>query len=448
MDSTRTVDIGHLIDNIPVGRAQKLILFLCFLVALVDGLDQQAVAFVATVIANEWNINVSEFGIVFGANLLGFTVGSFIFGSLGDRFGRRKILLTSVVLFGLSSVLSAYASTPITLAILRFVTGLGLGGASPALAALIAEFLPSQKRGWYLALVFSGFPLGAGMGGVAAAMLVPTLGWPTLFWVGGILPIVLIPALWIYLPESPRFLLLIGNDGKRIARILNRMMGIPNAMSGSEHFICTDMNRGKGQVRQLFCNKRWKTTVIMWAIFFASLLILYFLVNWLPTVLQQAGLPYRDAVKATVVLSLGSVVGGLVVGPTIDRFGSTKVLVTWYVVTVVSVACIGIAQQSVPFILASAFMSGFGVTGAQFGMNTLAATYYPIEVRSTGMGWALGFGKMGSVLGPTLGSVLIANAVPVKGIFTIAAIPAVIACLLILALAMVRKQDPDHSLAI
>src|SRR6476661_9867285 len=237
MHTANTIDVTDAIEQAPFGRLQILIVALCAWVALLDGFDTQAIAYVAPVIAEQWHIEMAGFGPIFGAGLAGLTVGAFILSPAADRFGRKKIILLSVLLFGIFAVITSRATTLNELLIYRFLTGLGLGGAMPNIIALTSEYAPKRMRAVLIAVMFCGFPLGSTVGGVVSAPLISSFGWQSVFVVGGILPLLTLVALVIWLPESIRYLVARGVADERIARLLMRLNPTIPQHAGSRYVI-------------------------------------------------------------------------------------------------------------------------------------------------------------------------------------------------------------------
>lgn len=446
MVRTSIVDVVTAIDQARFSNAQKRIVLLCALIAMLDGFDTQVIAFVAPVIASMWGLPVSSFGAVFGAGLAGLMLGALIFGPAADRFGRRRVTIVTTALFGLFTLLTAWSSSLSMLLVLRFVTGLGLGGAMPNIIALTAEFAPARSRATMISLMFCGFPLGAVLGGLLAARMIPALGWESAFWVGGALPLLLLPVLIVWLPESIRFLAARGAPETTLRAMLVPILGVERAYQ--VHFKFETAAANGLTVTKLFGKNRTGRTLLLWVVFFVNLLLLYFLVNWLPSLLRQAGIPLEKAIVSTVLLNLGGIVGALVFARLIDRLGPYRVLLGAYTAAAVATVAIGrITGADFSTLMLMVFVAGFCVIGAQISINALAASIYPTEIRSTGVGWALGIGRAGSIVGPVVGGLLVGTGLSVGSLFTAAAVPALIACVAVIALFLVRVDVPGAQAA-
>jgi AAHS family 4-hydroxybenzoate transporter-like MFS transporter len=421
------------------------IVCLCAVVAMLDGFDTQAIAFVAPVIASQWGLDLAAFGPIFGAGLFGLMIGALVFGPIADRFGRRLVIIASVLLFGVFALLTVSARSFGMLLLLRFLTGLGLGGAMPNVIAITSEYSPARLRATMITVMFCGFPLGAVLGGLIGSRMIPAFGWQSIFYLGGALPLVLVPILMAVLPESIRYLVSRGAQPARVAHVLNRISR-SRAFRADQTFVMAETAAPGFPVQHLFKDGRTSTTLLLWLSFFMNLLMLYFLVNWLPSVLRQTGVPVERAIISIALLNLGGIVGGILIARIIDRFGPFSVLTVAFIGAALFTSVIGMAGGSFAPLMVIVFLAGFFVIGAQFGLNAVAASAYPTAIRSTGVGWALGIGRVGSIIGPLAGGVLIAARFGVRELFWVSAIPAVVSAVAILLLA--RRKLPAAALAV
>jgi AAHS family 4-hydroxybenzoate transporter-like MFS transporter len=444
---TPAVTVASIIDEAPVSKLQIAVMVLCGIVAILDGFDTQAVAFVAPVIAGEWGLPPASFGPVFGAGLLGLTVGALVFGPAADRLGRRTVIIWSTVFFGLFSLLTPLADSIGTLAAMRFFTGLGLGGAMPNIIALTSEYSPVRKRATLVTLMFCGFPFGAVLGGLISAPLMERFGWAAVLYLGGVLPLLLAPVLFAALPESLRYLSGKSERRRELESLLSRVAAGAKAEAVLDVAPEQGIAGGEGAfVSRLFKDGRGPGTILLWIIFFSNLLVLYFLINWLPVLLQQGGLPIERAVIGVAALNAGGIAGGIALGGLSDRTSPTRVLQLAYAAAAVLVAALGfVAVNSLGVVMLLIFLTGVFVIGSQFCMNALAAGYYPTAIRSTGVGWALGIGRIGSVIGPVVGGLLIGSGFGTTNIFFAAAIPAAIAAFSVFLLG--RRRNPPGTAA-
>jgi AAHS family 4-hydroxybenzoate transporter-like MFS transporter len=446
IDSTRvsgaapdgSVDVAGFIDAQPVGRFQIRLLLICAAVLFIDGFDTQAIGYVAPEIARDWKLGRGALGPVFSAGLFGLMIGALIFGPIADRMGRKRIIVLSTAAFGLGTLATIFVQDIYWLIAIRFLTGLGLGGAMPNAVALTSEFSPHRRRATMVMAMFCGFSVGAALGGLLAAALIPVFGWRSIFLIGGLAPLLYVPVLIKMLPESIRFLALTGRDNAEAGNLLKQIA--PTASFAPDaRFVVHEPKLAGIPVAHLFREGRTVTTLLFWVVFFMSLLDLYLLSNWLPTVLNDLGASISMAALIGAMLQIGGVVGTFTLGNFIDRF-SFRALALTYLIASVAVTAIGFSGHSIPLATLAIFCAGFCIVGGQIASNALTATYYPTTMRSTGVGWALGVGRAGSIVGPLVGGIMIANHVGVETLFMTAAIPALCACLAAFALNKVASR--------
>lgn len=432
------IDVAGFIDAYPVGRFQVRVLLICSAVLFIDGFDTQAIGYVVPALGHEWSLPRGALGPVFSAGLFGLMIGALIFGPVADHIGRRRIVMFSTAAFGIGTLLTMLVQDAGWLIALRFLTGLGLGGAMPNAVALTSEFSPHRRRATMVMMTFAGFSIGAALGGLLAAALIPAFGWRSVFLVGGIAPLLLLPLLMAYLPESIRYLAL---DGRRDREVAALLAGIAPSASfeAATRFTIAEPKLTGLPVAHLFAERRTTTTMLFWVVFFMSLLDLYLLSNWLPTVLNDLGATVSVAAAVGAMLQVGGVVGTFALGRFIDRF-SFRALALTYLAAALAVAAIGASGHSIILAAVAIFAAGFCIVGGQIAANALTATYYPTAIRATGVGWALGIGRIGSIVGPLVGGFMLAQNVGAQPLFTAAAIPAIIAA--IAAFALSRTATP------
>jgi AAHS family 4-hydroxybenzoate transporter-like MFS transporter len=306
----------------------------------------------------------------------------------------------------------------------------------PNAVAMTSEFSPHRRRATMVMIMFCGFSVGAALGGLLAAALIPHYGWRSVFIVGGLAPLLLAPVLVWRLPESVRFLALGGRAQERVAELLGRInpKAAP-AVSGTQ-FVVHEPRLAGLPVVHLFSEGRTLPTLLLWIVFFMSLLDLYFLANWLPTVLNDLGASVSAAAIIGSMLQVGGVVGTFALGSVVDRF-SFRALALVYFVAVFAVGAIGQLGHSVVLVTFAIFAAGFCIVGGQIAANALAANFYPTSVRATGVGWALGIGRVGSIIGPLVGGALMTAKWSTAELFMTAASAALCAALAAFALSRV-----------
>jgi AAHS family 4-hydroxybenzoate transporter-like MFS transporter len=425
MTEDSDVDVSALIDQRGVGNFQIMVAVLCGLAVFMDGFDTQMVGFVLPAIAKSLHVAPAALKEVALSGLVGLLFGALIFGIVADRIGRRNVIIFCIAWFGLCMALTPTASSADGLKVWRFLTGLGLGGAMPLAIALTAEYSPQRSRATVVMMMFFGFSFGAAVAGFATGFLVERFGWEAVFYAGAVLPILFAPVLIATLPESIRVLALRGNENVRIAGILKRI-DPTRTLSAATRFIIREEKAEGLPVQHLFRERRAVSTGLIWIMFFMNLLCLFFLTNWLPTVISAAGLSVGTAANIAALLQIGGCIGTLCIGPLVDRFGAFAVLSLGYIGAAVFIAAIGLSVAVVPMLAAAIFAAGFCIVGGQNAMNALASIVYPTAIRSTGVGWALGIGRIGTLVGTFMGGLLLEMQLAVPIIFAIAALPALV----------------------
>ena len=350
-------------------------------------------------------------------------VGALSAGPIGDRFGRRPLLIASLFIFGLASLLSAFVGSLLTMSVLRFFTGLGIGGAFPGAATLAGDYAPRRLRATMIMATFTGAPLGGFLGGQLVALLLHQgFGWPVVFLIGGAFPLALLVVIALWLPESPRFLAARANLAPRERALLQRLDIAPGQVD--RHAI--DLAHGN-PVKMLFSDGFALQTVLLWVIFFCSLLNLFLFGYWLPTVLNLIGMTPSEAVFASSLRDCGAIFAVLYLGLLIDRVGPERSLAFHYAAGAVFIALISLVALPYALLLAVIFFSGMTIIGSQTGANATCGALYPARMRTSGLGWALGIGRLGGIAAPALGGYLLSSKMPPTHIFLSACLFAIIA---------------------
>lgn len=365
--------------------------FLAALAIIFDGFDNQALGLAVASIARDWAVAPASFAGVAFVGLAGMTVGTAIAGVLGDRFGRRTMMICSVALFGALTVSTAFVGSMAELTAVRFLTGLGLGGAMPNATALAAEFSPTRARPMAVTVTIVCVPLGGLLGGLVAATILPEHGWRAMFAVAGVAPLILAGVLWLYLPESPRFL-------------AAQQEASPDGAAASR--------AGPSALGQLFDREFRTDTLAVWAAFFLCLIAVYTAFSWLPATLSGAGFDQKTASLGLASFNFGGVAGALIAAAVITRLGSRRAMS--------ALACVGVAIAALVLLINAGSLThaalmaalgilGFSVNGVQTTLFALASHIYPARIRATGVGAALGFGRVGAMASSLAGSFLLAG---------------------------------------
>ena len=421
----RAPTVSEVIDQRPLSRFQIVTMTLCGLVIVLDGFDAQSIGFLATSMADSLHIPINTFGPVFGAALLGLMISAMTAGLIADRWGRKWPIVTCTISFGIFAALTTRCTTIDQLIVMRFLTGLGLGGAMSNAVALSSEYAPKRLLPVFVSILFCGMPFGALLGGMLSSVMLPKWGWESVFYAGGILPLTLSLVLILMLPESVRFLDVRGADYRKIAEIMARIS--PELAGHDLYTASSHEDRRKGMpVKHLFTEGRAVGTILLWIPFFMNLLILYFVVSWLPALLRQARLPVSAGITAISLFSLGGIAGSFVEGYLMNRWGASAVLLAEFGCSTLLIGSLAFSVWF-PLTMAITLVLGFVVQGAQGGLGALAVAFYPTAVRSTGVGWALGIGRIGSIVGPMLGGVMLTLKWGPREIFLSGAIPALCA---------------------
>ncbi|MDO5103319.1 MAG: aromatic acid/H+ symport family MFS transporter [Lautropia sp.] len=487
------VDVQTWLDERPFGPYQWVIFFLCFLIVLLDGFDTAAIGYVAPSLIQEWGVSKPALAPVLSAALFGLAAGALSSGPLADRFGRKRVLVLSVLIFGLGSLASAFATDLQGLTWLRFLTGLGLGAAMPNAVTLISEYSPARQRSLITNAMFCGFPLGASCGGFLAAWMMPAWGWRSVMLLGGVLPLVLVVALLWLLPESLRYMVAQGWPAGRIRAVLKRlgadgmadadlgvaaasplsgMAGAParttegaalsqplvagravgaagievaasNPLTGggmpspastvSSSARETGAKQGSlaGSIGTLFSPTHRLGSLMLWIAYFMGLVVFYSLINWMPVLFKEIGMQPRHATLITAIFPLGGV-AAVLLGWLMDRYDANHVIALGYGLTAVSVWGIGQAAGQLGWLMVIVFAAGIVMNAAQASMPALAAAFYPTRGRATGVSWMLGIGRFGGIAGSFLVAWLVAQNLSFEQILSVLALPAVIAMLALL----------------
>ena len=388
-------------------RLDLRVAWLCGVVLFLEGYDIASVGYAIPSLVDAWRLAPSAFTKALTAGNVGLLLGSIGAGLLGDWLGRKPVLIGCVTVFGVFSLLSSCVGSPVQLAALRFLTGLGLGGGIPLAIALASDFAPPMAQGRLVMLMSTGVPIGFTLGGLLASRLVPVFGWPAIFGVGGVLPLAMVPLLALRLPESV-------------------------ALSGSM--------REVKLVGALFEEGLALSTTLLWAMNLLNLLSNYLILLWTPAILHGTGASPSRAIFGTSMYGFGIILGALLTAPLADRLGVERVLT--YTVAFGALCTLSIGWLDVPFWLLSVVIcgAGIGIGGCQAGLNSLSGRIYPSAIRSTGAGWALGLGRVGAIAGPLLGGVLLGQGFRVHHIFIAAALPVFVVTVLMAMLGRSRRS--------
>ena len=424
------------LENQRLGPLQFRVAALCALVQICDGYDINSVGVTVPSLTHAWNLSGPAFTQAFLWSSIGIMVGALSAGPIGDRIGRKPLLLASLTIFGLASLCSAFADASLTVSTiggvwlglykiiapvlhllglqtsapppeiaslsgLRFFTGLGIGGAFPGAATLTGDYAPRRLRATMIMATFTGAPIGGFICGQLAGVLLPSFGWPSVYIIGGVVPLLMVVALALWLPESPRFLAAKSKLSAREAALLQRLDIRPGQTAAMVDLASSN------PIKMLFGEGYALQTVLLWIVFFCSLMNLFLFAYWLPEVLHLGGMTPAEAARASSYRDLGAICAVLYLGLLIDKHGPERALALHYAAGIVFIGAIALFAMPYALLAAVIFFSGMTIIGSQTGANATAGALYPARMRTSGIGWALGIGRLGGIAAPVLGGYLL-----------------------------------------
>ena len=361
--------------TLKLNRLQWSIIAVCFFCNMLDGMDVLIISFTAPVIATQWKISPEALGLVFSSGLIGMTLGAVALAPFADRYGRKLLMLLAALLMSGSIYLTSWATSLESLMVFRLLSGLGIGIMMATSAALTAEVVPSKTRGFWVSLIVAGYPVGAVLTGLISASFIGKYGWEQLYVLAGGVSLIALPVLYFFLKESAVF--------KEVK---------------AEKFVSPS---------GLFTSNYRYNTLKLWLALFLCFATLYYLISWIPKLASNAGLPLELAIYAGTVFNSGAVFGILVQGYLSTKFGLTKVVGNLLILSMLFLVGFGLFKGSA-VLLVILFLLGFGVQGGFVGLYAIAASLYTTQIRTTGVGWSIGLGRIGGIIGPVVGGILVA----------------------------------------
>ena len=441
---TDPVNVRTLTDEARIRPIHLLVVAICFVTALVDGLDSQVIGFSAPAIAADLNIPLSAFGVIFSAGTAGTLIGAMALGRLADRMGRQKALTIFTVAFGVLTLATPLARNTTELSIMRFAGGLGLGAAMPVFLTLMSEYAPKSRRALATGVLWCGYPTGGMVGSLAGSQIVPAYGWEIMFYVGGALALIVAFTQWLLLPESLQFLAMKGGEDERIRRIAAKVE--PNVNLTRSTFVADSPAGQRASIREVFTDGRTIATVLLCIPLFLTFMISNFFVLWSPGLLKTAGLPLATAALMVALNNFAAIPSQAITGYFIDKAGPFRMVPVAFGVTAVVIAVLAFSLKLVPVVAVAMLMIGLLQGPCIAGMLFLATSIYPSKVRATGVGLAMGIGRSGQVFGAMLIGGLLAQGAAPKWIFLGMATPPLIAlvCVVLLGIRL-RAVSIDRS---
>jgi AAHS family 4-hydroxybenzoate transporter-like MFS transporter len=437
-----TINVEQQIDRQPMSAYQIWVVFLGGLILFIDGLDVQLVSYIGPKILAEWNISRVLLGTIFSSMIWGLLIGFAFVAPLSIRFGHRPLVLINMVLFGLATMAAYYVTDPTGMIVLRVISGIGLAGVIPSGVALTGEFGPKRRRSTCIALIYCGYSFGTMAAGLLAGAIIEQYGWRTHMVIGGLIPIAIAIFLYFTLPESPEFLVSNGAPREKIAALVRRIA--PTADIGDRTtFTVTDKRVSALAVAQLFQNGRTLGTLMLWMALFMNLMVIFFVLQWLPSIFTMVGYTQAQATTAATWATSGGILAALVLGPLMDRFGPYRIIMVLFMLGGAFLFFTGISVHSAT-VLATflAFVATGSTSGIQKCINALMVFFYPTALRSTGLGWAFGIGRFGAMIGPVLAGLLFDLKWPVPDVFDVFAIPMILGGIAILVMYRAYREGP------
>jgi benzoate transport len=413
----------ELIDGQALSKLQYATFFVCFVMNILDGMDVMVISYCASAIANSWQVGPEELGIVFSSGLAGMMIGAMFLAPFADKIGRKKMILISAFLMGASMLMTAWSQNVSELILLRFLSGIGIGSMLASTAALTAEYAPDRKRDFWVSFVLSGYPVGAVLTGIVSASLVPAYGWPIMFKLAGLASFICLPLIYFLLAESIYFYIKKQPKGALLSAntILSKL-----GHEALERLPKREVKSSGIPVNKLL-NKEYRIpTYQLWTALFMAFGCLYFLISWIPKLAEATGLSMSLAIYAGTVFNVGAFFGIIIQGYFSSRTGLKKTVAVFLVVTGILMATFKLFSGSSSLLFVIGLL-GFTLQGGFVGLYAVAARMYPTEFRTTGLGWAIGIGRFGAVIGPALGGILIGMGLSMAENFLIFSIPAIIA---------------------
>ena len=420
------INITEVVNEGKFNRFHIGLLICCCFIIVFDMFDLVIYSSVIPILMKEWSISPVQAGAIGSYGFFGMMLGAIFFGILADKFGRKNILILSVVLFSIFTFLCAFAPGPTMFSIFRFIAGVGIGGVLPNVIALLTDYSPKHMHNKMVSIVMCCFSVGGILAALIGIYFIPLMGWKSVYWVAA-LPLLLIPLMVKYFHDSPAILLMKGriNELRIVLSKVNDKISLP---SDVEFILSTEKEDSGSPVLALFKNKRALGTVMIWIAFFMCLLMINGVSTWLPNLMFSAGYPLGSSLSFMIVLNIGAIIGTLILGGLADKFGVKKVLVPMFIIAAISLTLLGF-KNNMAILYLLVFITGACTMGAQNISYSFVSQYYPSLMRSTAIGFASGIGRIGGIIGPTFGGILVSLNLSAQMNFLSFAIPGILAAL-------------------
>lgn len=438
--TTEQIDVNSVVDNAKFTPFHFNVVAWCLLIILFDGYDLAINGVVLPLLMQDWGLSAVQAGMLASTALAGMMFGAMFFGSLADKIGRKKVIMICIVLFSGLTFAGGFASNPTEFAILRFLAGLGIGGVMPNLVALTSEYAPQRMRSTLVTTMFSGYAVGGVMAALLGSWFTPSFGWEIMFFIAGI-PLFLLPVIWKFLPESLAFV--VKQNKQQQARQIVRRLAPHLTVKETTTFELNQTNTPEAaNVASLFRRGRTRNTLLFWLAFFTCLLTMYALSSWLPKLMMAAGYSMDNSLMFMMVMNIGAVMGIVGGGILADRYHIKPVLMVLGITGAIVMSLMGLdSPQIVLYLLV--FLAGAASIGSQMLLYSYVAQFYPLAVRSTGIGWSSAIGRMGAIVGPILIGALLGMDLPHQINFIAVGIPVLITAI---AVALIMNEDESESI--
>jgi AAHS family 4-hydroxybenzoate transporter-like MFS transporter len=418
----QSLDVTQIVDRQPVSRFLLGVIFLCTLVTLADGYNISVIAFAAPGIVKAWHLNRAALGPLFSSSIAAGLIGPFFFGTLGDRIGRRSSMIVAVLMIGIFGIVSGYCTSLIPMIVTRFVAGIGMSGALAVTVAAVNEFAPRRLRATFVTIVFSGTTIGSGLPGLVAPAILANHTWPTLFFVGGVVPLILVLAVYLFLPETPKFLCLRAARHVELGRLLRRMEPQLEVPADAQYVLSGEVASKASSVGQLFTGKLALLTPLLWFGALVAQTVFHSFNTWLPTLMTDSGVPFARAAHLVVLFQFLGTLGGWVIARPLDRLGMLPCTIL-YVLSIPVMIGLGLPGHSDLMVSVLVSMAGFCILGLHFAQVSCVSSVYPTSVRAFGVGWFMLFARAGGAIGPAIVGVLVGQHMSMNSLFYWAALP-------------------------
>jgi len=410
-------------DNNKIASLQYVTILICLLMNMCDGMDVMVISYTSNAIQKEWAISAGDFGIVFSMGLFGMALGAMLLASRADIFGRKPVIILCAFLMGTGVLFTAFAETLPQLILFRFFSGIGIGSMLACTSTITAEHAPEKTKNFWVSFVMAGYPIGAVLSGLVATKLIAANGWRAMYYFAGVATLLTIPFIIIFLKESMDFLLK--------AQPINALHKVNKALAAMEKELLSELpikesNKAKTSVASLFAGNIKNSTILLWSAFLLCFAALYFLTSWIPKLASNAGLSASLSIYAGIVFNLGAFIGIITQGFLSTKFGLRKVICYFLTGTALLMVLFGFFTGPLMTLILFCLI-GFGIQGGFIGLYAVAASVYPTAIRSTGIGWAIGFGRLGAILGPLAGGLIISSSASLHFNFISFAIPVAVA---------------------